>query len=102
MSLRESVAETNYVAHMQQQVDIPRSRGGRPARGGRAAVAVRPGDDLKALYEERAAALGIPVGVWCIVQINEHLGLPLPEWVKEDLEHARHEREREELPLRIG
>lgn len=80
-------------------------RRGRPSRGTRAQIAVRPTPELKQRYEQEAAALGIPLSSWCIKVLNEHLGLEIPSYVQDDLRVAaeRHENEldgMEGLPTR--
>lgn len=73
-----------------------RRRRGRPSRGNRAQIAVRPTPELKERYEQEAAALGIPLSSWCIKVLNEHLGLDIPSYVQEDIRVAA---ERQELEL---
>lgn len=81
--------------------ELQHRRVGRPSKGPRAQIAVRVPPELKRLYEERAAAMGIPTGSWITLMVNESLGIPVPESVRHDLDVAR-SRQRaqdEELPL---
>lgn len=73
-------------------------------RGERTTVTLRVPNEIKEIYEARAAALGIPIGSWCILAISDKEGLPVPNFVFDDLEQARRLRTRsqEELPLRIA
>lgn len=73
--------------------DELRRRRGRKSKGIRSPIAVRPTPDLKALYEERAAEMGIPLSSWVLLHLNRQLDLPVPPFVIADLEHAAETRE---------
>lgn len=69
---------------------------GRKSRGTRMSVSVRPSPELKAVYEEHAAAMGIPLSSWIMLNLNSHLGLPVPSYVYDDLQVAAEREENEE------
>lgn len=81
--------------------ELQHRRVGRPSKGPRKQIAVRPDPDLKRFYEARAEEMGIPTGAWIIYTVNTALGLPVPDAVQRDIDTAR-ARQRvqdEELPL---
>ena len=72
-------------------------------RGERAAFTVRIPIAQNSVYEERAAALGIPIGSWVALKLAETEGLPTPDYIVDELKRAEsrraHQAEQEELPL---
>lgn len=79
-----------------------RKPGTRP-RGDRAAISLRVPVDQRAVYEERASELGIPLSSWVAIKLAEAEGLPVPDYVQEEIRKAALQRQfaagQEELPL---
>lgn len=79
-----------------------RKPGTRP-RGDRAAISMRVPIDQRAIYEARAAELGIPLSSWAAIKLAEAEGLPIPDYVADEIRKAeekrRHEDELEELQM---
>lgn len=79
-----------------------RKPGTRP-RGDRAAISLRVPKDQRAIYEQRAAELGIPLSSWVAIKLAEAEGLDVPAYVQEEIRKAALLREitasQEELPL---
>jgi hypothetical protein len=74
-----------------------------PPRGERAAFTVRFPVAQNAVYEERAAELGIPIGSWVALRLAQVEGLPVPAYIEEEIKRAEskraHEAEQGEFPL---
>lgn len=74
-----------------------------PPRGERSAISIRVPVDQRAVYEEQAAALGIPLSSWTAIVLAESVGLPIPDYVEKEIHKAAARRAlqegQEELPL---
>lgn len=83
-------------------MDQGRKRG-MPSRGERSAISIRVPIDQRAVFEERAAALGIPLSSWSAIVLAEAAGLPIPDYVEKEIRKAAARRAieegQEELPL---
>ena len=59
--------------------------------------------DQRTVYEEQAAALGIPLSSWVALKLAEAQKLPIPDYVQEEIRKAQARRAleagQEELPL---
>lgn len=73
------------------------------SRGDRRALSIRFDADDHEFISERADELGIHVGTFVVLTINDALGLERPWWVQRELEKAEQRRalhgEQLELPL---
>lgn len=63
-----------------------------PSRGNRKSIHVRPPIDQHRFYAERAAELGIAVGSYAAMRLAQADGLPVPDFVVDELEKARRQR----------
>lgn len=79
-----------------------RKPGTRP-RGERANITVRVPVDQHEVYSAHAAELGIPIGSYVALTLAKIEGLPIPDYIEEEIRKAAsrraHEAEQEELPL---
>lgn len=62
--------------------------GGRRSYGERSAVSSRPPQEDKAIWQEKADALGVSLGSWVIIVANTAAGLEIPDFVLDELEKA--------------
>lgn len=79
-----------------------RKPGTRP-RGDRASLIVRTPVEQHEIYLAHANELGIPLGSWVALTLAKAEGLPVPEYIEEEIRKAASRRaqeaEQEELPL---
>lgn len=65
------------------------AKAGRRNLGERGYVPVRPPIDQRNTYAERAEALGISLGSWAVMRLAEAEGLPVPDYIQDELRKAR-------------
>lgn len=74
---------------------VEQKRPGRRGRGARTSINARIPDDQYAIYDAAALKLGIPIGSYITMRLAENHGLPVPEYVLDEIETARVRREQE-------
>ena len=67
--------------------------GGRRSYGERSPVSSRPPEDDKAVWQKSADELGIALGSYVILVVNEKNNLPIPDFVLDEIEKAQKVRE---------
>lgn len=72
---------------MPNEQETPK-RGGQPSRGDRSNVTVRVPTEHRAVYEARAAELGIPLGSWVAIKLAEAEGLEVPDYIEREIARA--------------
>ncbi len=66
---------------------------GRKHLGERGYIPIRPPLDQKQTYSERAEALGISLGSWSVMRLAQAEGLPVPDYINDELARGAARRE---------
>lgn len=69
------------------------TKSGRRNKGERGFISVRPPTDHLAEYDELARDLGIPLGDYAVMRLAQAHGLPVPEYIEEEISRAASQRD---------